>query len=89
MADLPKPGTAVKRDRVLPIANWLRCGRPPRKRLAVRPAVQLLILTAARREEIGSLRWSEIHGDEIRLPAERSKSPANPASSRCRRPRSS
>jgi integrase-like protein len=38
------------------------------------PAIRLLTLTAARREEIGALRWSEIHGDEIRVPGERSKS---------------
>ncbi len=36
-------------------------------------AVQMLILTGARREEIFSLSWSEIDGDVIRLPAERSK----------------
>ncbi|MEM9627761.1 MAG: integrase family protein [Pseudomonadota bacterium] len=36
-------------------------------------AVQMLILTGARREEIFSLSWSEIEGDVIRLPAERSK----------------
>jgi integrase len=35
--------------------------------------VQLLILTAQRREEIGSLRWSEITDDAIELPAERVK----------------
>ena len=38
------------------------------------PAVQLLILTAARREEIGSLSWSEIRDGAIHLPAERNKS---------------
>jgi integrase len=75
MADLPKPGTAVKRDRVLTdrelAAIWnaaATIGWP------FGPAVQLLILTATRREEVGSLRWSEIHGDEIRIPGERSKS---------------
>ena len=35
--------------------------------------VRLLILTAARREEVGGLRWSEIDGETWRLPAERSK----------------
>jgi integrase len=75
MADLPKPGTAVKRDRVLIdrelAAIWKAAatiGWP------FGSAVQLLILTATRREEVGSLRWSEIHGDEIRIPGERSKS---------------
>jgi integrase len=35
--------------------------------------VRLLILTGQRREEIGSLRWSEVHGDVIRLPPSRTK----------------
>jgi integrase len=35
--------------------------------------VQLLILTGARREEVGGLRWSEINGDKIALPGERTK----------------
>jgi integrase len=75
MADLPKPGTAVKRDRVLTSAELAvvskatdRIGWP------FGPAVRLLILTAARRDEIGSLSWAEIHGgNEIRIPGERSK----------------
>jgi integrase len=37
------------------------------------PLFRLLILTAARREEIGALRWSEIVGDEIRLTGARTK----------------
>ena len=36
-------------------------------------AVQLLILTGARRSEIDHLRWSEIDGDTIRLKGERTK----------------
>jgi integrase len=36
-------------------------------------AVKLLMLTGARRSEIGGLRWSEIHDDAIHLPAERCK----------------
>jgi integrase len=35
--------------------------------------VRLLILTGQRREEVGSLRWSEINGDRIVLPPERTK----------------
>jgi integrase len=35
--------------------------------------VRLLILTGARRDEIASLRWSEIVGDEIQLSGERTK----------------
>ena len=35
--------------------------------------VKLLILTGARREEITQLRWAELAGDAIHLPAERTK----------------
>jgi integrase len=74
MADLPKPGSAVRRDRVLDdtelAAIWKAAAQVA---WPFGPAIRLLVLTAARREEIGSLRWSEIAGDEIRLPAERSK----------------
>jgi integrase len=35
--------------------------------------VRLLILTGQRREEIGGLRWSEVHGDRIVLPPARTK----------------
>ena len=61
MADMPKPGAETKRDRVLSDAElktvWKACdkiGWP------FGPAIQLLILTGARRQEIGALRWSEI-----------------------------
>ena len=37
------------------------------------PIVKLLILTGARRNEIGRLRWSEIEGDAIKLAGERTK----------------
>jgi integrase len=75
MADLPKPGSAAKRDRVLTNAELATVWKAAdRTAWPFGPAVRLLILTAARRDEIGSLRWSELHGDEIRIPAERSKS---------------
>jgi integrase len=75
MADLPKPGAAVKRDRVLTdsefAAVWKAAEKTP---WPFGPAFRLLALTAARREEIGSLRWSsEVHDNELRIPAERSK----------------
>jgi integrase len=61
MADLPKPGSETKRERVLTDAElkavWLAAaeiGWP------FGPAEQLLILTGARRSEIGGLRWAEI-----------------------------
>jgi integrase len=37
------------------------------------PIIRLLILTGARREEIGGLRWSEIKGDRIELSGDRTK----------------
>jgi integrase len=75
MADLPKPGKAVKRDRVLDNHELKAAWKAAEKAAwPYGPAIRLLILTAARREEIGALRWSEIHNNEIRLPSERSKS---------------
>jgi integrase len=74
MEGLRKPGCEVKRDRVLSddeIATvWRGCekmGWP------FGPAIQLLILTGARRAEIGELRWSEIEGDQLNLPRTRTK----------------
>lgn len=66
MADLPKAGREVERDRVLTdtelgavwrateVAGW-----------PFGPVVQMLILTAARRDDIGSLRWKQIKDAEI------------------------
>lgn len=82
LADLPKPGSERQRDRVL-----IRSGgstNPYEELLAVwrageqagypyGPAVQLLILTGARRQEISGLRWSEISGDIIELDGSRTK----------------
>jgi integrase len=76
MADLPRPGSAVKRDRVLSDDElrrlWFACkaiGWP------FGPIAQLLLLTAARRAEIGGLEWRELDkvGACIRLPGKRTK----------------
>jgi integrase len=74
MAHLPKPGSEVKRDRVLTNAelaqvfkNVSKLGYP------FGPMFQLLILVGARRDEIAGLRWSEIQGDTIILGRERTK----------------
>jgi integrase len=74
MTDLPKPSAETKRDRVLSDAElaavWKALetvGWP------FGPAIQLLILTGARRDEIGALRWSEIRGDWIKLEGARTK----------------
>jgi integrase len=74
MAGMDKPAQENERDRVLTdveIARvWdaaVRLGKPHG------PAFQLLLLTGARREEIGHLRWSEIDGDTIKLSGKRTK----------------
>jgi integrase len=51
---------------------WLAAGELETGRFTT-AIVRLLILTGMRREEIGCLRWSEIDGDYIRLPADRVK----------------
>jgi integrase len=74
MADLPKPGAVVKRDRVLTDSELAAVWKAAEKiGWPFGPTFRLLMLTGSRRDEIGSLRWSEIHGDEIRIPGERSK----------------
>lgn len=74
LASLPKPGSETRRDRVLTegelVAVWnaaTEIGFP------YGPAVQLLILTGSRREEIGALRWSEIESDSLALAGSRTK----------------
>jgi integrase len=74
LASLPKPGSETKRDRVLTDPELLsvwnaasEVGHP------YGTAVQLLILTGARREEIGQLQWSEIDGENITLDGSRTK----------------
>jgi integrase len=76
MADLPKPGGEKPRDRVLSdteVAEVWRAtdalGYP------FGPLIKLLVLTGARRDEIGSLTWQEIDFDEaaIRLEGGRTK----------------
>jgi integrase len=74
MSDLPKPGTAVKRDRVLADSELARIWRAAvDTEWPFGPAIRLLILTAARRDEVTSLRWSEIDGGTIRLEGARTK----------------
>ena len=74
LADLPKPGHETKRDRVLTdeelVAVWRACENIPAH---FANALRLLSVTGARLNEIGQLRWSEIHGDEIRLEGARTK----------------
>jgi integrase len=74
MENLPKPGTEVKRDRVLADDELVVVWNAAEKLSWPHgTAIQLLLLTGARREEIGQLRWSEIEGDTIRLEGNRTK----------------
>ena len=76
MVDLPKPGAEVRRKRALSdnelVLAWQaaqQMGWP------MGSAIQLLMLTAARRDEIGAFRWAEVNqaGTDIRLEGERTK----------------
>jgi integrase len=72
VADITKVKGKPPRDRKLSDAElaavWRACGEDDFGRI-----VRLLILTGARRNEIGAVRWPEISGEAIHLPGERSK----------------
>jgi integrase len=76
MAYLPKPGEEVKRKRVL-ADDELRLAWIAAKKIGwpMGSAIQLPILTGARRDEIGALEWQEIDESrkEIRLAGERTE----------------
>ena len=67
-----RPESAPPRQRVLSndelAAIWRACKDDDYGR-----CVKLLVLTGARRSEIGGLRWSELDGQNWKLPASRSK----------------
>ncbi len=72
--NIDPPGEEISRDRVLNDAEitklWPACeelGYP------FGPAVQIMLLTGARRSEVSELKWSEIDGDMWHLPPERTK----------------
>lgn len=74
MMGVLKPGNEVSRDRIFEDSElatvWSAAtsiGWP------FGDAVKLLILTAARRDEISALRWSEVQGDKIVLGSEKMK----------------
>jgi integrase len=73
-ANVPLPGSETSRDRVLTdgelAATWQSLNHIewPHK-----PIFQLLILTGARRGEIGELRWAEVGDEEIKLEGVRTK----------------
>lgn len=61
MADLPKPGAETKRERVLSDPELAEVWQASESLgWPFGPIVRLLILTGARREEIGALQWPEI-----------------------------
>ena len=72
MTGIECPAAAGKRDRVLSdaeiVAMWRAANSYPYGDM-----LKLLLLTATRREEITQLRWTELDGDTIDLPAERTK----------------
>jgi integrase len=75
MTDLPKPAAEVKRDRTLTDHELATVWRGTEQLgFPFGDAVRLLILTGARREEIGQLRRSEIDGATIKLNGVRTKS---------------
>jgi integrase len=74
MTGLPMPGAETRRDRVLTDDELVTVWKGATAlRFPFGPAFQLLILTGARREEIGRLKWSEIDGDTINLKGDRTK----------------
>jgi integrase len=73
---ISKPGDETKRDRVLNDAELARVWRTGEAMsYPFGPAICLLILTGARREEVGAMRWGEVNLAEKvwTLPATRSK----------------
>jgi integrase len=74
MADLPKPGEATKRERVL-TDDELKSVWKAAKEVGwpFGSVVQLLVLTGARRSEVAQLRWPEIDGATIELTGARTK----------------
>ncbi len=76
-AALPKPGHEVQRDRVLSDAELLAVWNAAvTLSWPYGDAIRLLILSGARRDEIGQLRWCEIEPDnrQIKLEGKRTKS---------------
>jgi integrase len=68
MADLPKPGSETRRDRVLTDEELIAVWQASQKLShPFGEAVRLLILTGARREEIGQLQWSEVEDATLQL----------------------
>jgi integrase len=72
--DLPKPGKETKRERVLTDDELKKVWKGAEKfGWPYGPAIQLLILTGARRAEISELQWAEVNGKTIELAGARTK----------------
>ena len=71
-ADLPRPGAETRRERVLTDTEitsiWKAADEWPFGAI-----YRLLLLTGARRGEIGDLRWAELDKEEIKLDGARTK----------------
>jgi integrase len=77
MANLPKPGREISRERVLTDDELTSIWRASNALgFPFGPAIRMLLLTGARRSEVGGLRWKEISGDIIKLEGSRTKSGA-------------
>ena len=72
MTGIDAPASAGKRERVLSDDELVKIWRAADAD-DYGPMIKLLILTGARREEVTQLRWTELEGDAIHLPAERTK----------------
>ena len=73
-SDLPEPGKEIRRERVLSDAELKELWTATKKLgWPYGSALQLLILTGARRAEISELRWSEVNGESISLKGSRTK----------------
>ena len=87
MADLPKPGNETKRERVLTDDELLAVWNAAEKLgWPFGPITQLLMLTGARRSEIGRLQWWDLRADKFVCPASAPRT-ANPTTFRCPRRR--
>jgi integrase len=69
-----KPGSETRRDRVLTDAELVKVWNAADQVGApYGNAIKLLILTGARREEIGALKWAEVEHDVVNLDGMRTK----------------
>ena len=73
MAGLSRPGVEKARDRVLTDGELAKVWRAACDAGGFGRIIRLLILTGARKEEVGRLRWDEVVDDHIKLTADRTK----------------